>query len=110
MNLTIRLQQFQDAITYLNTPTGTVKGKTSNFYFETSNRNYVLEVEKPTNDLHRLKSIINDFAGSEIYTITTLEQTGKASGNQYFSPWGGCYIVYKARGYKNNGQHYFNYY
>ena len=55
----------------------------------------------------KLDEIISDLNGFNFET-DELELTGRAKRDQYESPWGSCYFVFKSRGYENKGDGYFD--
>ncbi|MFP5490957.1 MAG: hypothetical protein ACLGG0_05615 [Bacteriovoracia bacterium] len=107
--MNISKKQIQDAIALLDTPEGSKIGETKNFYFETSDRNFVFEIEKPSSHRNTLTSIISNAHQNGVIEILLKGSTGKNSEDQYFSIWPRCYIVKRSTGYKNAGNHYFDF-
>jgi hypothetical protein len=97
----ITYDQIHRAIKYLESTAGKINGLTKNFYIETSDNHFVLEVEKPGVRM-QLTGILHAFNGANNLTIGGI-LTGRADGMQYHSGLGSCYLVYKSRGFNRAG-------
>ena len=109
MRATIKKSQIEKAIAYINTEAGKTCGMTKTYYFQTSVRNIVFEVQKPTRT-GRLVDILSIFNKSNVteYEFSGM-QTGDASGNQFSSGVESCYLMKKAKGFEDKGANYFRF-
>lgn len=93
--------QILRAIQYLESTAGRITGLTKNFYIETSELHFVLEVEKP-GVAKQLTGILAAFNGANKLAIGGV-LTGRADGKQYHSGLSSCYLVLKSRGFNSDG-------